>query len=162
MEDLGQKRERITARKSWPEIIGIVLLLGGLLTVGPAWGQVPWAVAARAAKRLQYDRGSEVTVTGTVTEVEQLPPRRFERLSRVHLELKTDRETVIVQLGPQSWLEQHNFHLAPGDQLKIKGSRITHPLRTFIIAAQVQKNGQVLQLRDETGRSLWGRSGAQP
>jgi hypothetical protein len=130
-----------------------LILLGGV----PAWGQAPWAAAARAAKKTQYHRGMVETLSGTVIEVEHLGPRRFARLSQVHLLLKTGDETVDVQLGPQSWLAQHNFDLAPGDQVTIKGSRITRLRRTFLIAGQVKKGNQVWFLRDENGRPLWGR-----
>jgi membrane protein implicated in regulation of membrane protease activity len=145
-------------------LMGKVSLALALLLLGaaPSWGQVPWAAAARAAKTMQYDRGTVETLRGTVMEVERLAPRRMARLSQVHLLLKTDRGTVTVKLGPESWLARHNFTLAPGDQVSIKGSLITRPRRIFLIAGEVKKGGQVLPLRDETGRPLWGRHRSQP
>jgi hypothetical protein len=139
--------------------LALALILTGAVS---SWGQAPWAAAARAAKRMQYDRGTVETLSGTVIEVERLAPRRVERLSQVHLLLKTDGETITVQLGPESWLAQQNFNLAPGDRVTIKGSRINRPRRTFLIAGEVRKGNQVLHLRDETGRPLWGRSQRQP
>jgi hypothetical protein len=135
-----------------------VILLGAV----PSWGQIPWAAAARAAKTLQYDRGTVETLRGTVIEVERLAPRRFERLSQVHLLLKTDGQSVIVHLGPQSWLAQHNFDLSPGDQVTIKGSRIDRLRHTFLVAGEVKKGNRVLFLRDENGRPLWARGRRQP
>ena len=133
-----------------------------LLGAAPSWSQAPWAAAAKAAKTLQYDRGTVETLSGTVIEVEHLAPRRRERLSRVHLRLKTDREMLTVQLGPESWLAQHNFNLAPGDFVTITGSRINRPRETFLIAGEVKKGNQVLSLRDENGRPLWARGRRQP
>jgi hypothetical protein len=141
--------------------IGLALALM-LLGAAPAWGQAPWAAAARAAKTMQYDRGTVETLSGTVIEVEHLGPRAVARLSQVHLLLKTDGETVVVQLGPESWLAQHNFSLAPGDRVSITGSRINRPQRTFLIAGEVRKGNQVLSLRDENGRPLWAHSRRQP
>lgn len=141
--------------------IGLALALM-LLGAGPSWGQAPWAAAARAAKRTQYNRGTVETIRGTVVEVEQLPPRMLERLSPVHLLLKTDGGTLTVKLGPESWLAQNNFSLAPGDQVTVTGSMISHPLRSFLIAGQVRKGNQVLYLRDENGRPMWGRSRMLP
>ncbi len=137
--------------------LGLALVLI-LLGVVPTWGQVPWAAAARAAKKTQYNRGMVETLSGTVVEVEHLGPGRLQRLSQVHLVLKTGAEMVDVQLGPQSWLAQHNFDLTPGDQVTIKGSRINRLRRTFLIAGQVKKGNQILFLRDKNGRPLWGRS----
>lgn len=144
-------------------LIGKLGLALALILLGavPSWGQVPWAAAAKAAKTMQYDRGTVETLSGTVIEVERLAPRRFERLSQVHLLLKTDGQTVVVQLGPQSWLAQHNFDLAPGDRVTIKGSRIDRPRRTFLIAGEVKKGNRVWFLRDENGRPLWARGRRQ-
>ena len=140
-----------------------ILLALALLMLGavPSWSQAPWAAAARAAKTVEYDRGTVETLSGTVMEVEQLPPRMAARLSEVHLQLKTDKETVLVKLGPQSWLAQNNFTLAPGDGVTIKGSRIRHPLHSFLMAGEVRKGNQVLPLRDENGRPLWARGRKQ-
>lgn len=141
--------------------IGLVLALI-LWSALPSLGQVPWAAVARAAKTLQYDRGTVETISGTVIEVEELGPRRLERLSQVHLLLKTDGETIFVKLGPESWLARHNFSLAPGDHLTVKGSRILRPRQTFLVAGEVRKDSQVLPLRDENGRPLWDRGLLEP
>jgi hypothetical protein len=141
--------------------LGLVLALI-LLGAAPSWSQAPWAAAARAAKKTQYNRGRVETLSGTVIEVERLAPRRFERLSQVDLLLKTEGQTVMVQLGPQSWLAQQNFDLAPGDWVTIKGSRIDRPRRNLLIAAEVKKGNRVWLLRDENGRPLWARGRRQP
>lgn len=140
-------------------LIGNMGLSLALILLGafPSWGQAPWAAVARAAKTMQYDRGTVETLSGTVIEVERLAPRRLERLSQVHLLLKTDEEAVIVRLGPESWLAKHDFNLAPGDLLSITGSRVNHPRQTFLIAGKVKKGNQILSLRDENGRPLWAR-----
>jgi hypothetical protein len=140
-------------------LIGKLGLALALILLGavPSWSQAPWAAAARAAKKMQYDRGTVQTLNGTVIEVERLAPRSFERVSQVHLLVRAGGETVIVHLGPESWLAQHNFNLAPGDQVTVTGSRINQPRRTFLIAKEVKKGGQVLWLRDENGRPLWGQ-----
>jgi hypothetical protein len=135
--------------------LALVLLL---LSAAPSFGWVPWAAAARAAKTLQYDRGTVETLSGTVIEVEHQAPARFDRLSRVHLLLRTGGSMIEVQLGPESWLARHHFTLAPGDQVTITGSRINRLRQSFLIAAKVQKGTQVLLLRDDNGRPLWTRS----
>lgn len=134
--------------------IGLVMALI-LLAPGPSWGQAWWAAAARAAKKTQYDRGTVETIRGTVIDVEQLGPRMVERLSQVHLLVKTGGETIVVKLGPESWLAQQNFNLAPGDQVTITGSMINRPLQSFLIAGEVRKGNQVFSLRDQNGRPLW-------
>jgi len=139
-------------------LLGKIGLAVALILLGtPSWGQAPWAAAARAAKTLQYDRGTVETLSGRVIEVDHLGPRRLERLSQVHLLLETGGERVIVRLGPESWLAQHNFNLVPGDLLTITGSRIDRPRQSFLIAGKIRKGNQVMPFRDENGRPLWAR-----
>jgi hypothetical protein len=129
------------------KISGLVLALI-LLSAVPSFGWVPWVAAARAAKTLQYDRGTVQTLSGTVIDVQNV-------ISKVHLLLRVGRATIVVQLGPASWLARHNFSLAPGRQVTVTGSRINRLRRSFLIAREIKKSNQVLLLRDENGRPLW-------
>jgi hypothetical protein len=76
----------------------------------------------------------------------------------VLLLLKTAQETVEVQLGPSDYVDQQGLGLAAGNQVQVKGSRLTRAKKTFIVAAEVRKGDKVLRLRDETGRPMWARS----
>jgi hypothetical protein len=140
----------------------VLALAVTLLAAVPSWSQAPWAAAAKAVKTRQYNLGTKETLSGKVIEVEHLAPERAARLSRVHLLLEANGEKLVVQLGPASWLAQHNFTLAPGDFITVTGSRVNRPGETYFLAGEVKNGDQVLPLRDEKGWSLWGRARRQP
>jgi hypothetical protein len=154
--------------KTWSKIflwLGILSLLLG----AAAWAQIggsgtgtePGRGHGGAAMRsgrgpgMRYNPQNVETVSGVVTEV-----RQATRRSRgLHLMFKTDKETLIVILGPASYLEQQKMKIAAGDKLEIKGSRIKRPQQAVLIAGEVKKGDQVVKLRDEQGMPLWPRQG---
>ena len=74
----------------------------------------------------------------------------------VRFNLKTDKGPVLVVLGPARFVDGQSLKLAAGDQVEVKGSRITGPKgRTSVTAAEVTKGGQVMKLRDDQGNPLW-------
>jgi hypothetical protein len=73
----------------------------------------------------------------------------------IHLELKGDKETVSVHLGPAWFVENQDTTIEVGDKIGVKGSRVTFEGKPALIAAEVRKGDEVLKLRDETGTPLW-------
>jgi hypothetical protein len=133
--------------------IGLAVLLG-LLMAAPAWGQM----AVRPQRPVQnYDLSTVETIGGIIAEMKRISPKKEGAPVRLEMVLKTGQETVRVQLGPADYVGQQGVNLAPGDQVQVKGSRLSGPRHSFIVAAQVRKGDQVLQLRDDTGRPLWAR-----
>jgi hypothetical protein len=60
-----------------------------------------------------------------------------------------------VHLGPQWYLENQDVKIEPGDRVEITGSRVTVQGKPTIIAAEVRKGDEVLQLRDAAGVPVW-------
>jgi len=102
---------------------------------------------------MQYDPQTVETVSGEVTGVQKMQGRA----QGVHLQVKTDKETLTVILGPASYLEQQPVQVAVGDKVEIKGSRIKDPSKALLIAGELKKGDQVLKLRDDQGLPLWPR-----
>jgi hypothetical protein len=71
------------------------------------------------------------------------------------IRVKTDQETLPVQLAPQAYLDTQNTKLAQGDMVEVDGSRVIQNNRPVIIATQVRRGNQVLNLRDPQGKPLW-------
>src|SRR4030042_1296927 len=101
----------------------------------------------------QYDPQTVETVSGEVTQVQQMPGRA----AGGHLQAKHDKETLTVILGPASYLEQQPVKVAVGDKVEIKGSRVKHPSRARLIAGELKKGDQALKLRADQGNPLWPR-----
>ncbi len=101
-----------------------------------------------------YDPATVETVTGTIESLDRTVPMRG--MSRgVHLTLKTDKGSISVHLGPEWYVERLDEKLAKGDQVEVKGSRVTFAGNPAIIAAEVKKGDAVLKLRDEKGVPSW-------
>ena len=75
--------------------------------------------------------------------------------SGVHVMLKTDKETISVQLGPEWYIERLDTKIVKGDTIEVKGSRVMFADKPAIIAAEVKKGDSTLVLRDVSGIPAW-------
>lgn len=102
-----------------------------------------------------FDPKTVETTSGEITNIALITPTRG-MTPGVHLTLKTDKgETLPVHLGPQWYIDQQSLKLATGDQVQVRGSRITFQDKPALIAAEVIKNGQTMRLRDDSGVPAW-------
>jgi len=140
----------------------ILLWLGvlSLALAASAWAQPAGPGAGKGAMRqkggmgMQYDPKTVETVSGEVTQVQTMG-------RGVHLQVKTDKETLLVGLGPAQYLEQQKMNFAVGDKVEVKGFRIQHPQQALMVAGEVKKGDQVLRLRDDQGKPLWPPMGTK-
>ncbi len=101
-----------------------------------------------------YNPATVETVAGEVTAVDRITPMK--RMGAgVHLQLKTDKETVSVHLGPLWFIERLDAQIAKGDKIEVKGSRVTVSGQPALIAAEVRKGDKLLKLRDDNGVPVW-------
>lgn len=101
-----------------------------------------------------YNPATAETLRGEVVGIQQFVPAKGMR-SGVHVQLKTDKETIDVHLGPTWYVENQDVKIAPKDQIEVKGSRITFDGKAAIVAAEVTKGDETLTLRDQNGIPLW-------
>jgi hypothetical protein len=103
-----------------------------------------------------YNTGTEVTITGTVDEVQQI--------TGTNAGGQADTGTLPVHVGPSSYLASKNFSIAKGDKLTILGSRVQYQSSDFLIAKEITKGNEVLTLRNSAGFPLWSgfRMGSTP
>jgi hypothetical protein len=101
-----------------------------------------------------YDPKTVETVSGEVIAVRHITPTNGMSYG-VHLELKTEKETVSVHLGPGWFIENQDITIEPKDKVEFKGSRVMFDGKPAIIAAEVKKNDHVLKLRDQNGIPVW-------
>ena len=75
----------------------------------------------------------------------------------VHLVIKADAEnaTIPVHLGPEWFIGNQETQIEVGDKLKVTGSLVTSEEKPALIAREVEKGEEVLQLRDEYGFPMW-------
>ena len=133
-------------------------LLAALLAVPAlalAQGGPPPGKGMGAAR--MYDPATVVTIAGTVTGENRVD--RGMGHKGVHLVLKTAEGEIPVHLGPDFWVDQQSVKIAKGDEITVKGSRITFEGKPAIIAQTVTKGGSTLTLRDASGTPAWAGSG---
>lgn len=101
-----------------------------------------------------YNPKTVETLSGEVISVDRIRPEKGMAYG-VHLVLKAEKETVSVHLGPQWYIERQDTEISAKDVIQVKGSRIMFEDKPAIIAAEVKKGDEVLQLRDEKGVPYW-------
>jgi hypothetical protein len=109
-----------------------------------------------------YDPKTVETISGQVLSVEQVRGKGQGRAGGgygVHVILKSDAGEIAVHLGPSWFLDQQGLKVAQGDQIEVRGSRITFDGKPAIIAAQVKKGSQSVTLRDDNGLPAWRGQG---
>jgi hypothetical protein len=153
-------------------LIGIVGLLIVLTTVS-VWGQGGYEYrhrnrdaqycgygscamqSMRGVQNRNYNLNTVESVSGEVVKVETIAGRG--RSGGVHLTLKTDKENLAVNVGPQWYLNDKNVTFKEGDKIKVRGSRITLSDKATLIADKITHNDLVLNLRNSDGIPVWSR-----
>ena len=71
-----------------------------------------------------YDPKTVETISGEITVVDRITPAKG-MSGGVHMNVKTDKETISVHLGPGFYIENQDVKLQAKDKVEVKGSRIT-------------------------------------
>jgi len=139
-------------------VLAVTALSLGLLPEAWAQGEAKWGGSGGWGPGSQYTRlydpNTVETMSGEVIKVNRVSPIHG-MSAGIHLLVKTDKEQVSVHLGPQWYLDNQDVRIAAGDQVQIKGSRVTLHGKPAIIASEVKKGDDTLKLRDDTGVPAW-------
>lgn len=103
----------------------------------------------------KYDPKTEVTVKGTIEDVQQQTGKGG--WSGTHLVLKADAATFDVHVGPSSYITQQKFTFAKGDMIEVVGSKVTIADKEALLAREITKDGKTLVLRNAQGIPQWSR-----
>jgi hypothetical protein len=101
-----------------------------------------------------YDPKAAETISGEVTSIDRITPNKG-MAAGIHMNVKTDKETISVHLGPSWYLENQDVKIEPKDKVEVKGAKTTFAGKPAIIAAEVKKGDEVLKLRDDNGFPVW-------
>jgi hypothetical protein len=140
-------------------IIGLVVVVSMVFTSSlafAAWrgwrGSGGWGMGSQYNR--MYDPSTVETIAGTVESVDKVTPMKGMYYG-IHLMVKTDKETIPVDLGPGWYIERLDTKIEKGDRIEVKGSRVMFAGKPAIIAAEVKKGESVLLLRDSRGVPAW-------
>jgi len=107
-----------------------------------------------------YDTKMVETITGEVIAVEVAPSPRGPG-GGMHLRLNAKKETVDVALGPERYLKDQSLQIKAGDNIEVRGSRVTIEENPVVIAAEVKRGDESLILRDDNGIPKWAGQGRE-
>ncbi len=104
-----------------------------------------------ATKKLTMD--SVEKFQGTVQNVmrERYPDGRM----FISISLETSEGDKTILIGPANYVDQSKVKLQIGDKITVKGFRVKANGEEMIIAKEVDKSGNVLQLLDDQRQPLW-------
>ena len=124
-----------------------------------------WGSGGRHA--MSFNPSTVKTITGTVESVGSFKPEAAPAGVSPGLRLRVrtaEGQFVTIYAGPVSYAEQKEFYVMPGDQITITGSETKIRSRTVILASELKKGTQILELRDKSGKPLWaaGPQGMRP
>ena len=124
---------------------------GGMHGAGPMHGGGGWSSGPYARV---YDPKTVETLKGEIVRVDQVTP--MSGMSEgVHVVLKGDKGTTDVHLGPSWYLDHQDTQLAVGDRVEVRGSKVSIAGKPAVIAAEVKKGNETLELRDAQGLPMW-------
>jgi hypothetical protein len=104
-----------------------------------------------------YDPKTVETVEGKVLSVVKTTPAN-RRGYWVDVILQTEKETIVVHLGPAWYIDKQTPRIEPNDTIMVTGSRVTVDGTSGITAADIKKGNDVLKLREANGISVWPRT----
>ncbi len=107
--------------------------------------------AAPTGKVLQIE--STEKYIGTVQSINRVA---MPNQTQIQMILATDQGDVLIILGPANYIDQQKIKFQAGDKVTVLGYRIKANGSDVIMAAQVQKNGNTLQLLDNKRQPIWG------
>ncbi|MBZ5651639.1 MAG: hypothetical protein LAO18_14275 [Acidobacteriia bacterium] len=100
-----------------------------------------------------YDPKTEVTINGTIEDVQQQTGKGGWK--GTHLILKLESASVHVHVGPSSYIEQKQFAFGKGDTIKVVGSKVTISGQEVVLAREITKDGKTVVLRNAQGVPKW-------
>jgi hypothetical protein len=117
-----------------------------------ARGSGGWGPGADYCRK--FDPKTIETINGEVISVDRFKPGKGMSYG-IHLQLKTDKESIPVHLGPAWYMDNQDTDIEVKDKITVKGSRVTFEEKPALIATEIVKGDQVLKLRDEKGIPAW-------
>jgi hypothetical protein len=135
--------------------ICVVFTMAALLSASTlALGQGGMHRGAGGVGMGRYDAAAEVTFSGTVDEVRQMPSPRSGP-GGLHLIIRGDGVVQEVAVGPVSFVTSSHFNFAKGDRVIVTGAKMKMGGSDVVVAREIKKGDQVLTLRDARGVPLW-------
>lgn len=125
----------------------------------PYWEVFGYVGGSSPSHDVRFDPNNIKSIEGTVEGVTDLDGSTTGVGNYQELKLKRDDgEMVCVRLAPRDVLQKNGLSFARGDKIEVKGSMYTSGDKSVLVATEIEKGDQKLQLRDDQGKELFNRS----
>ena len=131
--------------------IGAVWLLVLAASAGP-W-RVGLSSDIKPEPEVRYDPAAKATVSGTIQDVIEVSEPAT--LKGIHIVVNDDKRVIRVYLCPTSYLKTFDLTMNRGDYVHITGSLVKFRGADLVLARQLKRYGDILELRDEKGNPYW-------
>lgn len=108
----------------------------------------------------RYNPHTVWTVSGEVISVDKIDHGR-RGYHGVHLTLRTAKGILSVHLGPSWFVDRQAIKVSPRDLIEVTGSPVIYRDKPALLAAEVKKGAERMQLRAPDGLPLWRASGSR-
>ncbi|SMF12385.1 hypothetical protein [Pseudobacteriovorax antillogorgiicola] len=133
----------------------LLIMLTVTVMINPLLLSKSIAGPGRSGLRM-YEPASEIKVHGVIQDI-VYRPSKYRPGTGMHLRLLVNGKEWFVHLGPKAFFEESEMQLAVGDKALVTGAVSQQNGKQFLIAREIQKQGQALIIRDEMGRSHFRR-----
>ena len=101
-----------------------------------------------------YDLASELTVRGTVQEVQEFHCPVSGDLG-THLIVQTASGPIQVHVAPGRFLRGNGLSFAKGDQVEVVGSQFKYNGADTLIARKISRGNETFAFRKPSGKPVW-------
>ena len=101
----------------------------------------------------KYDPATEAKFKGTVEDL-KLPPKGSEK-QIAYMTIKSGTDTIEIYLCPKSFMDDMGVSFAKGDEIAFTGSKVKEGNEDMVLAREVVKGEDTLELRDAKGNPVW-------
>ena len=133
-------------------VLVVALAFTASAFAAPRMGMGGWGMGTTYGR--MYNPQTVETISGEVVKVEKITPMKG-MSNGIHILVKTDTGETSVHLGPSWYIDKQDTKIAVGDKVVVKGSKVDISGKPAVIAAEVQKDDEVLKLRDDNGYPAW-------
>ena len=130
------------------------LLLGLILAIGVVAVLLLVFGVNFTSDVMTYNPAKEITVGGTITDVEDYACPASEGEIGSHLTLKTADKKYEVHLAAARIMRSVKFNLKPGQQIQVKGAQVSFRGKPGLLAREITRGQEVFTLRDPNGKLL--------
>jgi len=138
--------------------IWIAAIIVAMVTMGFSQVQPQRRYLNRANRFHTFDVAAQVGISGVIAKVENCTLGGGWYANGISLTIDDGKQKSVVRLGPVAFLGSNNWTFKQGEKVDIKAFKGTGNFANVFFAAQVNRGGKSLLLRDEYGFPMWRQS----